>query len=120
MKHVSGNPQTPVRTLLKPFLEHENVLRAYLAQKPDHEFVADNTVNLVDVFGDGNEPVLIKGRGLETETQEEKDRYLMELKGEERKGDGQPALVASLEEFKANFGVFSEACLANLGEFHRF
>lgn len=116
LKHVSGNPQTPVRQLLKPFLEYENVLRGYLAQKPDHEFVADNTVNLVDVFGDENEPVLIRGRDLGEETQVEKDRYLMELKEDERKKNGAPALVGSLEEFKGNFGIFSEGCLANMGE----
>lgn len=117
LKHVAGNPQTPIRQLLKPYLEYENVLRGYLAQKPYHEFVADNTVNLVDVFGDGNKPVVIRSRDLQNETAEEKEKYLMELKENERKKNGTPALVGSLDEFKANFGVFSEGCLTNMGEY---
>ncbi|TGZ78192.1 ankyrin [Ascodesmis nigricans] len=115
LKHVGGNPQVPVRELLQPYIEHENVLRAYLAQKPDHEFVASNTVNLVNVFDDDNAGFLkVRARELEKESIQEKERYIIPLTPEERKISGEPALVQSLDEFRKNFAIFTEGSLANL------
>lgn len=39
------------------------------------------------------------------------------LDDKERKANGDRVLVGSLEEFRSNFGVFSEASLLNLGTY---
>lgn len=75
IKHVNGNPHLSVRELVRPYREHESVLRVFFAQAPDHEFVADNTVNLVDVFGDGGHGLKLQRRDVALETQEERDKY---------------------------------------------
>ena len=75
IKHVNGNPHISVRELLKPFREYESVLRAYFAQAPDHEFVKDNCVNLIDVFADANDVLYIQRRNLQGESSEERNRY---------------------------------------------
>ena len=38
----------------------------------------------------------------------------MPLSEENRRSDGEPALVSSLEDFKKNFAIFSEGALTNL------
>lgn len=38
----------------------------------------------------------------------------MALSEENRRSDGEPALVSSLEDFKKNFAIFSEGALTNL------
>lgn len=42
-------------------------------------------------------------------------RYVMPLKDTERKSDGQPAIAASLEEFRKNFGIFTENAFQSFG-----
>ena len=72
LKYVAQNKDQPVRELLKPFVQYENVLRRYLAQDPEHEFVKDNTVNLVSIFEDDNGSELtIRERDMKSETPEE-------------------------------------------------
>ncbi|PWW71736.1 ankyrin [Tuber magnatum] len=117
LHHVQANPGVPVRQLLEPFIEYEAALRAYFAQAPNHQFVKGD-VNLVSLFEDGNDSLLrIRGRKLD-ESPEEQKRYVMPLSKEDRKSDGEPALVTSLEDFKKSFSIFSEGALMNLDWSH--
>ncbi|KAG0637417.1 hypothetical protein HOY80DRAFT_972987 [Tuber brumale] len=117
LHHLQANPGVPVRQLLEPFTEYETALRAYFAQAPDHQFVKGD-VNLVSLFEDGNDSLLkIRGRKLD-ESPEEQKRYVMPLSEKDRKSNGEPALVSSLEDFKKNFAIFSEGALMNLDWSH--
>lgn len=40
----------------------------------------------------------------------------MALGNEDRKGDGESALVDSMDEFKKNFNIFTEGSLVNFGK----
>lgn len=65
----------PIRELLAPYLEYETALRAYFAQKPEHEFVQGN-VNLISLFkGDNARLAKIRARNLAQETKEEREKY---------------------------------------------
>jgi hypothetical protein len=77
LQHVTANPHVPVRELLEPYREYESTLRAYFAQDPEHEFVRDDTVNLVDVFGEHSTAVRVERRDLEGEASEVRDRYVL-------------------------------------------
>ncbi|KAF8247996.1 hypothetical protein K440DRAFT_549813 [Wilcoxina mikolae CBS 423.85] len=114
LQHVAGNPHVPVRELLKPYREYESALRAYFAQDPEHEFVQDNTVNLVDVFGEHSAAVGIERRDLEGETTEVKDRYIMQLDDKQRKKSGEKCIQSTLKDFRDNFNIFTEGALMNL------
>lgn len=72
LNYLSKNKDVPMRQLMEPFLEYEAVVRQYLAQAPDHEWVKENTVNLLSVFEDGNASELtVRPRDIEKETAEE-------------------------------------------------
>lgn len=78
LNHLAGNRHLPIRQVLEPYLEYETVVRQYLAQAPDHEFVKDNTVNLLSVFdGDNAKELVIQARDMPQETPEEKQRYVL-------------------------------------------
>ncbi|RPB14615.1 ankyrin [Morchella conica CCBAS932] len=114
LKHVEENPGVPIRELLAPYLEYETALRAYFAQKPEHEFVQGN-VNLISLFkGDNARLAKIRARNLAQETKEEREKYIMALKDEDRKASGEHFLVESLKEFRDNLNVFSEGSLLNM------
>jgi hypothetical protein len=75
LNYLAANKDVPIRKLMEPFLEYETVIRQYLAQAPDHEWVKDNTVNLLSVFDEGNAKELtVRARNLELESEEEKKK----------------------------------------------
>jgi hypothetical protein len=113
--YLSKNENTPITTLLEPYKAYESALRQVYAQQPDNEAVKDGDVNLVPLFPDGPETNLkIRARSIDTESDEEKSKYLMALKDGERKANGAPALVSSFKDFQQNFNLFSESSLTDL------
>jgi hypothetical protein len=113
--YLSKNSDTPIATLLEPFKAYESELRKVYAQQPTHEAVKDGKVNLVPLFGEGAETKLtIRARSLDLETDDEKSKYLMTLKDEDRKPNGSPAIVSSFKDFQQNFNLFSESSLTDL------
>lgn len=112
--YLTKNPDTPIEKLLEPYKVFEGELRKIYAQQPKHELVQDGTVNLIPVFDGHEKEVTIRARSLDTETDEEKSRYIMPLKKEDRKANGSPAIVTSFKDFQQNFNLFSESSLADL------
>lgn len=118
LKFVAERPNEPIRELLQPYLEYEKVIRGYHAQNPDHEYVADNIVNLVSVYEEGNATgLLIRARDVENESMAEKDKYIMSLNPDSRRKNGEYSIVPNIETFKSNFSVFTEGALTNLGQY---
>ncbi|KAI5840776.1 hypothetical protein DFP73DRAFT_557829 [Morchella snyderi] len=114
LKYVEENPGVPIRELLGPYLEYETALRAYFAQKPEHEFVQGN-INLISLFKNDNARLAkIRARNLEQEIKEESEKYIMALGDEDRKASGEHFLVESFKEFRDNFNIFSEGSLLNM------
>lgn len=75
LDHVEENPALPIRQLLQPFQAWEGTLRAVFAQDPRNEIVQDNIVNLIDIYHDDNQKkACIRGRKLDIETKEERER----------------------------------------------
>ncbi|KAL7276030.1 hypothetical protein RUND412_000999 [Rhizina undulata] len=114
LDYVNKNPDVPIRELLQPFLAYESVLRAYFAQDPDNALVKGH-IGLISLFENNNAAFAkIRARDFAAETTEEKERYVMPLKDEDRKANGAPSIVGSLEEFRKNFNIFTEGSLLNL------
>ena len=113
--YLSKHPSTPIAMLLEPYKAYESELRKVYAQQPTHEVVQDGKVNLVPLFPDGRQTELkVRARSLETETDENKSRYIMALKDDDRKANGSPAIVSSIKDFQQNFNLFSESSLTDL------
>ncbi|RDW70384.1 hypothetical protein BP5796_08781 [Coleophoma crateriformis] len=110
---LSGQRDTPIAQIIEPYKAFESELRKIYAQQPDNEAVKDGHINMVPIFG-GQEELKIRARSLDTETEAEKSRYIMELKDKDRKPNGSPAVVSSIKDFQKNFNLFSESSLADL------
>ncbi|KAG0652383.1 Ankyrin-3 [Hyphodiscus hymeniophilus] len=109
------NTDTPIASLLQPYKAYESELRKVYAQQPAHAAVKDGKVNLVPLFsGDPQTELKVRARSLGTESGDEKSRYLMTLRDNERKSNGAPAIVPSFKDFQRNFNLFSESSLMDL------
>jgi hypothetical protein len=114
VSYVSENPKTPIARLLEPYKAFESELRKVYAQQPSHEAVKDGGINLVPIFAGHEGEIRIRARRLDAETEEEKGKYIMSLKDEDRKPEGAPAVVSSFKDFQQNFNLFSESSLTEL------
>jgi hypothetical protein len=112
--YLSQNPDKSISSLVEPFKAYESELRKFYAQQPDHEAVKDGAVNLVPLFAGHETELKLRARDLASETQEQKEKYIMPLRDSDRRPNGSPAIVGSLKDFQTNFNLFSESSLADL------
>ncbi|KAF2436400.1 ankyrin repeat protein [Tothia fuscella] len=112
--YVAKHPNRPMTELVEPYKAYDTKVRELFAQSPEHEVLKDPFVNVVPLFAGYEDNVRIRARDMMSETQDEKDRYIISLKDEDRKQHGVPAIVQTLKEFQHNFNVFTELSLADL------
>lgn len=112
LSHVSKHPATSMHELLAPYKDYDAKLREVFAQQPSHPAISKS--NAVPLFTGKEQDVKIRARDLATESQDERERYLMPLAKSHRKPDGAPAIVQSLKEFQTNFQLFSESALVDM------
>lgn len=112
IQYVAAHPETPMLQLLEPYKKYDTELRKVFAQQPQHE--AAEHPNIVPVFAGHEHEVKIRARDVAKESTEEKGRYIMPLKDEDRRPNGSQAIVPSVRDFKMNFNVFSESSLVDL------
>ena len=111
---LAKHPDTPIVKLLEPYKAFEAELRKAYAQQPNHEALKNGKINLIPIFNGNEEYLKIRARSVASESDDEKSRYIMELKDEDRKATGAPAIVASFKDFQQNFNLFSESSLSDL------
>ncbi|KAL2022786.1 hypothetical protein VTK56DRAFT_4602 [Thermocarpiscus australiensis] len=114
VKHIAQHKKTPMVELLEPYRKYEAHLRQAFAQDPDNALLRDPYVNVLPLFTEDTANIKIRARKLESESKEEKSKYIMPLPAEVRRRDGSPAIVQSFKEFQRNFNVFSESSLVEL------
>lgn len=112
LSHVFKYPATSMHELLAPYKDYEARLREVFAQQPSHPAISKS--NIVPLFTGLEQDVKIRARDLATESEDERERYLMPLAKSDRKPDGAPAIVQSLKEFQTNFQLFSESALVDM------
>ena len=112
--YLTKNPDTPMNEIVEPYKAFESELRKVYAQQPSHEAVKDGHVNLVPIFAGHEEDLKVRARNLSIESEDEKSKYIMSLKKEDRKPSGAPAVVSSFKDFQHNFNLFSESSLTDL------
>lgn len=114
LSHVAANPNSPMRELIEPYKRFDSKIREVFAQEPDHPALTDPFLNITPVFTGQESNARIRARDLATESDAEKEKYIMPLDAGQRKPNGSPAVVQSLKEFQTNFNIFSESSLADL------
>lgn len=112
ISYVQKLQQEPVQHIVAPYNEYEAKLREGFAQHRDHQALQDPRVNAVPMFGRDSEVLRVCPRGIDDHALNEK--YVMPLHLKDRRPDGAPATVESIQDFKKNFNLFSESSLADL------
>ncbi|KAF2021723.1 ankyrin repeat protein [Aaosphaeria arxii CBS 175.79] len=112
--HVASNPDTSLAELLEPYKQYDAKLREVFAQEPTHPALDDPYLNIVPVFNGKEEHVKVRARNLDSESDEEKERYVMALKQSARLPNGSNAIVQNLKEFQQNFSLFCESSLVDM------
>jgi hypothetical protein len=112
--YVKSHPEIEPSKLLEPYKKYDAKLREVFAQEPNHAALADEHVNIVPVFSGHEKDLKVRARDLESESTEEKERYVMAIDDADRRATGTPAIVESLAEFQQNFSLFCESSLVDL------
>ncbi|EIW81880.1 ankyrin [Coniophora puteana RWD-64-598 SS2] len=114
LKRISSLPDGPGAGLddaLQPALDYEADLRRLFATERDSSILKDPYVGLVDVFAVPNEARLTRERVVKNDD-DKIAKFVMPLNPEKRRKEGVPSTVKGLDEFKANFNVFTENSLS--------
>ncbi|KAL4261679.1 Ankyrin repeat protein [Pleurotus pulmonarius] len=115
LDRVLALPDGPVvlDDVLQPSLEDEAVLRTLFATDRDNARLKDIHVGLVDVF---DAPSAIRTTRARTVKDEEdlSAQHIMPLAADDRRKEGTPCAVETLEDFKKNWAVFTEGSLSAL------
>ncbi|EKM59033.1 uncharacterized protein PHACADRAFT_205211 [Phanerochaete carnosa HHB-10118-sp] len=108
-------PGISLEDVLKPSLEDEAELRKLFAQDKKNSRLLDPHVGLVNVF-DAPEDIRKTRARVVANEEDLSAKYVMPLSEDCRRKDGAPAMVASLDEFKKNWAIFTEGSLSQLAD----
>lgn len=109
ISYLNGQRVEDIQHSVAPYNQYEAKLREGFAQHRDHESLQDPKVNVVPIFNGNNEELRVRARA--TEDQSLNEKYIMPLNARDRKPEGSNAVVASIQDFKKNFNLFSESSL---------
>ena len=112
ISYINRSQDDAIQNLVAPYNEYEAKLREGFAQHRDHHALQNPHANAVPIFEGDNDVLRVHARSTDDPTRNEK--YVMPLKAKDRKPEGAPATVESMQDFKKNFNLFSESSLADL------
>ncbi|PPQ73506.1 hypothetical protein CVT24_007652 [Panaeolus cyanescens] len=110
-------PGQSLDPILQPALDYESDLRKLFASDRQNGALSDRYVGLVDVFKAPDAIKTIRARSPATD-EELNAKYVMPLTEKDRKKDGTPCIVPSLEEFQENWSIFTEGSLSQLKDWN--
>ncbi|KAI0337566.1 ankyrin [Trametopsis cervina] len=113
IEQLPAGPGVDLDTALRPSLDDEAELRRLFAQDKGNERLKNPHVGLVDLF---DAPLAVRTTRARLVADEEDltAKYIMPLSEDQRRKDGTPSMVQSLEEFKKNWAIFTEGSLSQL------
>ncbi|KAI0543186.1 ankyrin repeat protein [Xylaria digitata] len=114
VNYIAKRPNTPMAELMEPYRKFEARLRELYAQERNNSLLDDPYLNVLPLFTKYTPAIQTRARNLDSETQAQKDKYIMPLPDDKRRPNGSPAVVESLKEFRHNFSVFSESSLSDM------
>lgn len=113
IEQLPDGPGADLDAALRPSLDDEAELRKLFAQDKGHARLKDPHVGLVDVFNAS--PAIRTTRARVVVNEEDLGaKYIMPLSEDQRRKEGTPAMVQSLDDFKKNWAIFTESSLSQL------
>jgi hypothetical protein len=106
-------PGVSLNAALQPSLDHEAELRKLFATDRQNPRLSDPYVGLVDIFATPDAIKVTRARVVQG-NEDLSSQYVMSLSAKNRRQEGAPCMVASLEEFKKNWAIFTEGSLFQL------
>lgn len=100
--------------IIDPYRSYEATLRSVYAQDRQNPILNNPHLNVLPLFTEDTKLITTRARDLETESDEDKSRYIMALPDDKRRPHGSPATVANFAEYQHNFNVFSESSLVDM------
>lgn len=114
LAQVPTGPAALLSPVLQPSLDDEAELRRLFATDKTNARLNDIHVGLVDVFDAPDTIRTTRGREVELSEDDLNTEYVMPLSPSQRRSEGAPAMVASLDGFKKNWSIFTENSLLQL------
>ncbi|KAF2964674.1 hypothetical protein GQX73_g8909 [Xylaria multiplex] len=114
VNYIAERSDMPMAELMEPYRKFEARLRELYAQERNNSLLDDPYINVLPLFTENTPAIQTRARNLDSETQAQKDKYIMPLPDDKRRPNGSPAVVESLKEFRHNFSVFSESSLSDM------
>ncbi|KXN88341.1 hypothetical protein AN958_07486 [Leucoagaricus sp. SymC.cos] len=113
---LPDGPNVSLDNVLHPSLDDERELRKLFAQDKTNSRLANPHVGLVDVFGPDTDALRkTRARVVDYENEESLSaQYVMPLKENQRRKEGEASMVADMDEFKKNWAIFTEGSLSQL------
>uniref|UniRef100_A0A8H7NNZ4 Uncharacterized protein n=1 Tax=Bionectria ochroleuca TaxID=29856 RepID=A0A8H7NNZ4_BIOOC len=108
LQQLSEYSDTPIKSLLQPYLDDETQLRQAFARGDPH---AAEVSHLIALYP--HQQSLLTSRVIERDVYGP-DKYLLRLPAEKIGRPGAPAVVTSLDQYQTNFEAFSHASLSGL------
>ena len=102
---------------LQPSLDDEAQLRKLWATEKTNARLRDPHVGLVDVF-DAPDDIRKTRARVVTDEADLFAHHILPLAEDRRRKEGEPCMVASLDEFKKNWGLFTEGSLSQLTDWN--
>ncbi|KAM6501508.1 ankyrin repeat protein [Amanita muscaria] len=99
--------------VLQPSIDDETELRRLFATDRNNLRLSDPYVGLVDIFDAPPDIRTTRARVIKDE-ENLNAKYVLPLTEKQRRKDGEPCMVANLEEFKRNWNIFTEGSLSQL------
>ncbi|KIL59500.1 hypothetical protein M378DRAFT_200085 [Amanita muscaria Koide BX008] len=106
-------PGVDLSTVLQPSIDDETELRRLFATDRNNVRLSDPYVGLVDTF-DAPPDIRTTRARLVKDEENLNAKHILPLTEKQRRKDGEPCMVANLEEFKRNWNIFTEGSLSQL------
>ncbi|KAI0084195.1 hypothetical protein BDY19DRAFT_997912 [Irpex rosettiformis] len=113
IEQLPDGPGADLDAVLRPSLDDEAELRKLFAQDKRNIRLQDPHVGLVDIFAASPAIRTTRARVI-TDEKDAAAKYIMPLSEGQRRKEGTPAMVQSLDDFKKNWAIFTEGSLSQL------
>lgn len=110
---LPAGPGVSLDPVLQPSLNDEAVLRKLFAQDKANPRLRDPHVGLVDIF-DAPPAIRATRARVVSDADDLSAKYILPLADADRRQEGAPCMVDSLEEFQKNWAIFTESSLSQL------
>lgn len=119
LSSLSLGPGVSLDQVLEPSIRDETQFRRLSANDRTHSHLSNLYYGLVDVFNAPQSVRTTRARVIDRNKPDDLfERFVMPLSDSQRRKDGEPAMVADIDEFEKIWTIFTEGLLSKLGDWN--